>query len=140
MKYCTRCGREMPEGANFCPNCGHRADGSEQGSAYTRTAGDKPRQNDFMTDVTTDFYGRNRLCASLFGILLGTFGIHEFYLGNTFLGILSVLFCWTGIPALVGLVKGIMYLCQPNEEFKGHISDKIKAKYPSENQNDGWKF
>ena len=83
---------------------------------------------------------KNKMTAGLLAIFVGYFGVHKFYLGQSGIGVVYLLFCWTGIPALVGLVKGIMYLCQPNEEFKGHISDKIKAKYPPENQNDGWKF
>lgn len=138
MKYCVKCGKELPDEANFCPNCG--SDNRTNRFSYAKTGNDAPRRNDFLTDITTDFYGRNRLCAGLFGILLGTFGVQEFYMGKTTAGILSVLFMWTGIPSIVGLVKGIIYICQPNEEFKAHISDKIKARYPSENQNGDLKF
>jgi uncharacterized protein involved in response to NO len=32
-------------------------------------------------------------------------------------GILYVLFCWTFIPALAGIIEGIIYLTKSDEEF-----------------------
>ncbi len=61
---------------------------------------------------------KNRLVAGLLAILLGNFGIHHFYLGRTTYGILSILFCWTAIPGIIGLVEGIMILVQTDEEFR----------------------
>jgi len=29
MKFCTKCGAQLDEGASFCPSCGARADGTE---------------------------------------------------------------------------------------------------------------
>lgn len=61
---------------------------------------------------------KNRFTAGLFAILLGSFGIHQFYLGRTGMGVLYLLFCWTGIPGIIGLVEGIIILTQTDEEFK----------------------
>lgn len=58
----------------------------------------------------------NKLTYGLFGILLGWFGLNEFYAGYTVRGILSCIFCWTGIPEIVNLVKGIAALCRPADE------------------------
>lgn len=60
---------------------------------------------------------KSKIAAGLFAILLGGIGIHHFYLGHVVLGILYILFCWTGIPSLVGLVEGILYLTQSDEAF-----------------------
>ena len=38
-------------------------------------------------------------------------GIQEFYAGHTGLGILCLLFCWTGLPAIFALVRIIMAIC-----------------------------
>ncbi|MGD9761505.1 MAG: NINE protein [Candidatus Izemoplasmatales bacterium] len=61
---------------------------------------------------------KNRVTAALLAILLGGFGVHKFYLGKTGTGILFILFFWTGIPAIIGLVEGIIMLTQSDEEFK----------------------
>lgn len=60
---------------------------------------------------------KNRLAAASLAILVGMFGIHKFYLGRSAAGILYLLFCWTGLPGLVGLVEGIVYLFQSDGEF-----------------------
>lgn len=61
--------------------------------------------------------GRNRVAAALFALLLGGLGVHKFYLGKIGQGILYLLFCWTFIPALVGLIEGIIYLTKSDQEF-----------------------
>lgn len=61
--------------------------------------------------------GRSRVAAAVFAILLGGIGIHKFYLGRVGQGILYILFCWTFIPALIGLIEGIIYLTMTNDEF-----------------------
>lgn len=44
--------------------------------------------------------------------LLGGIGIHKFYAGKTGAGICFLLFCWTGIPAIIALIDGISALCK----------------------------
>lgn len=60
---------------------------------------------------------KDKVAAGLFGIFLGGLGVHKFYLGQPGMGILYILFFWTGIPALVGLIEGILYLTSSSEEF-----------------------
>lgn len=50
-------------------------------------------------------------------LLLGGFGIHEFYVKNNLGGILSILFCWTYIPCAVALIKFIVWLCRGEDEW-----------------------
>jgi TM2 domain-containing membrane protein YozV len=38
-------------------------------------------------------------------LILGSFGAHHFYLGRNGWGILYLLFCWTGIPTLLGFIE-----------------------------------
>ena len=54
---------------------------------------------------------KNQYIAALLAIFLGGFGVHRFYLGNIFIGILYLLFCWTGIPAILGIIEGVYFLC-----------------------------
>lgn len=60
---------------------------------------------------------KEKSTALLLTFFLGGFGIEWFYLGNTAMGVLSLLFCWTGIPALIALVHFIILLCTSSEEF-----------------------
>ena len=48
---------------------------------------------------------KDEVAGVLLALFLGAFGAHHFYLGRTGLGVLYVLFCWTGIPAVVGFVE-----------------------------------
>lgn len=60
---------------------------------------------------------KNKIAAGLLGIFLGGLGIHKFYMGKVGLGILYLLFCWTGIPAVIGFIEGIIYLCSNEHNF-----------------------
>lgn len=45
--------------------------------------------------------------AVLLALFLGGLGVHKFYMGQTGLGILYLLFCWTYIPAILGLIEAL---------------------------------
>lgn len=60
---------------------------------------------------------KNNVAAGVLAILLGGFGVHKFYLGKNGQGLLYLLFFWTMIPALFGLVEGIRYLVADPDEF-----------------------
>ena len=71
----------------------------------------------------------NKLVAALLAIILGGFGIHKFYLHKPVQGILYILFCWTGLPSLIGLIEGIVYLCMSEVNFVWHYGyPKCKPK------------
>lgn len=52
----------------------------------------------------------NKVAYCLFAIFLGGLGIHKFYSGKVGMGIVYILFCWTFIPAVIGLIEGIIGL------------------------------
>lgn len=62
------------------------------------------------TTLTPPLGGPNKVAAALFGILLGGIGIHKFYVGRVGWGIVYLLFCWTFILAIIGIIEGIVYL------------------------------
>lgn len=72
----------------------------------------------FLEDVM-----RNRNVAILLSMMLGFTGSQFFYLGSTGAGVISVLFCWTGIPALVSFIKGISLMCMSQSEFDNAYND-----------------
>ncbi len=66
---------------------------------------------------------KSKVAAGVLGILLGSFGIHKFYLGYNKEGIIMLLvtvlsfgfLAW--VTSIVGLVEGIIYLTKTDEEF-----------------------
>ncbi len=61
---------------------------------------------------------KNKIVAAVLAILLGGIGVHKFYLGQTGKGILYILFCWTYIPAIIGVIEGVIMLCSNDENFQ----------------------
>jgi TM2 domain-containing membrane protein YozV len=61
---------------------------------------------------------KSKMAAGILAILLGDIGVHKFYLGNIGMGILYLCFCWTGIPGVIGLIEGIIYLTSSKEDFE----------------------
>ena len=65
-----------------------------------------------------------KLVAGILAILLGSLGIHKFYLGYQKTGIImllvSLLTCGVGacVMSIIGIVEGIMYLTKSNAEFE----------------------
>lgn len=52
----------------------------------------------FFFKTQFDHRKKNGTTAMLLSLFLGSFGMNFFYLGNWVLGILCILFFWTGIP------------------------------------------
>ena len=58
---------------------------------------------------------RDKNKAGLLAIFLGMFGIHRFYLGQTFLGIVYCLFFW--VTWMLGILDGIILLTMDEQDF-----------------------
>lgn len=58
----------------------------------------------------------NKVTYALLAIFLGGLGAHKFYSGKTGMGIVYLIFCWTFIPAIIGLIEGIISLSKPEIE------------------------
>lgn len=65
--------------------------------------------------------------------MLGSLGIHKFYLGYTKEGVImllvSLLTCGIGavVMEIIGLIEGIMYLVKSDEEFQATYVDSHKG-------------
>ncbi|WP_400152191.1 TM2 domain-containing protein [Candidatus Methanarcanum hacksteinii] len=57
----------------------------------------------------------NKIAYALLAILLGWIGIHRFYARRFVSGILYIFFCWTTIPAILGIVEGIVALTEEDD-------------------------
>jgi TM2 domain-containing membrane protein YozV len=64
-----------------------------------------------------------KIAAGICGILLGSLGVHKFILGYTKEGVIMLLisvltlFLLSFIPAIIGLVEGIIYLTKSDADF-----------------------
>lgn len=88
---CRSCGQTVNAAAEICPHCGVRL---------------------LMPPAQ-----KSKLAAALLAFFLGGLGIHKFYLGKTLWGIIYLVFCWTGIPSIIGFIEGILYLIKSEEAF-----------------------
>ena len=71
-------------------------------------------------DNRSNSRGVNKTTYALLAFFLGVFGAQEFYAGNTRAAVLSLLFCWTGIPTIYGIYKFIIAVAKPADE-NGYI-------------------
>jgi Predicted membrane protein len=114
---CTSCGA-MNNSATTCEYCG----ASLQIITNTTTQGAQQVVKEVIyvkqQPQAEVFPGTsNKMVAGILGIFLGGLGIHKFYLGKIAAGVLYCLFCWTFIPALIGFIEGVIYLCMSDDEF-----------------------
>ncbi|MCI8497178.1 MAG: NINE protein [Clostridiales bacterium] len=104
---CTNCGVPKGSGNNFCPNCGKQTAPqavvcTNCGVSLSQSAGGGAQ--------------KSKIAAGVLGILIGSFGVHNFYLGYTTKAVIQLLItvctCGIGAPvsAIWGLVEGIMIL------------------------------
>lgn len=63
----------------------------------------------------------NKAVYATLTILLGTIGINKFYAGKVKSGILSILFCWTGIPTILSIAEFITVLTEKKDK-NGKVS------------------
>ena len=52
-------------------------------------------------------YGKDIGLFRVLAIFLGGLGAHRFYLGQFALGFVYLIFCWTFIPAILGVIDAI---------------------------------
>lgn len=135
-KVCPQCGAPIDPMANECKFCGEKltvqqtAQQSQPQQVYTQQP-QQPQvviqqqapQQIYVSGINPAWPVKSKVTAGILGILLGGIGVHKFYMGKIGMGILYLCFCWTGIPAVVGFIEGIVYLCSSDENFqlKHHV-------------------
>lgn len=137
-RVCPQCGAPIDPGASECKFCGEKLAVqqvaqqmvNQQAAPQQQVVYAQPQpqvvinqQPVYTTAINPAWPVKNKMVAGLLGIFLGGLGIHKFYMGKIGMGILYLVFCWTYIPAIVGFVEGIIYLCSNDENFqlKHHV-------------------
>lgn len=89
LGFCEECGKQISDKARACPNCG-----AVIGTSKSRTT------------------------AVVLALFLGGLGFHKFYLNRPIAGLLYVVFCWTFIPALFGLIEALNFAFMSDNTFR----------------------
>jgi len=137
VKHCINCGEEIADDADVCPECGVNQTASLESAHGQRSADEKycvscgaliNKQAELCPECGVDqpsggSSSSDQVAAGILAILLGGLGVHKFYQGNTKLGLLYLCLFWTAIPALLGLIEGILILVADEEEYERKYAD-----------------
>lgn len=96
-QYCYACGDEVDARAEICPHCGVR----------------QPE----VPSLAQRRRRKSKGTATLLALTLGGFGAHRFYLGQWKTGAAMLLFWWTFIPALFGVVDFVRFAYLSDRRF-----------------------
>jgi len=88
---------------------------------------------------------KNKTVAATLALLMGIFGVHRFYLGQRFIGVIHLIFFFFAFgltvdegepfilaPALVGFIDAVLLFVMPPEEF----DDKYNREYLTERRRE----
>lgn len=109
---CSACGTPATMGATFCAKCGNKL--SDREAATVLMTSQAPSSAAGRTGASA---ARSRTTAALLALLLGWVGGHKFYVGKVGQGVLYLLFFWTLIPFVVGVIEAVIYLSMSDEAF-----------------------
>lgn len=104
---CLNCGVAVGTGESFCPNCGI------QTAPYACVC---TNCGVALSQPVIAGEQKSKLVAGILGIILGSFGVHNFYLGYTGKAVaqllITLLSCGAGatITSIWGLIEGILIL------------------------------
>lgn len=131
QNVCPQCGAPIELGATECKFCGEKfavAQANQQVYQAPPQPQVQPQPQTIyvqqpVSGINPSWPIKNKIVAAILAIFFGGLGIHKFYMGKIGMGIVYLLFCWTGIPEFIGFIEGIIYLCSNDEnwQLKHHV-------------------
>ena len=107
---CPACARTITEGTAVCPHCSVHiptyAPALVQDEFTLMASMSDSQRLLFQQQLTT--VRKDTTIGAILAFFLGGLGVHHFYMGNILAGVIYVLFCWTFIPALLGLIEAFL--------------------------------
>ena len=76
--------------------------------AYNKMLQSLPQDKQMLFVMQYNSAQKNPTSALLLALFLGGLGIHKFYLGQTGLGIVYLLFCWTYVPSIIAFFEAFV--------------------------------
>lgn len=140
---CSQCGAPLEMNANVCPYCGTPVEVAPPPQpTYTPPQSYIPQSNMYQPQVQIPYQPtldagvdpswplKNKTVAGILAILLGSLGVHKFYLDKTTMGIIYIVLTCTAvlafIPAILGLIEGITYLTQNEHNFQ--VNNHVRTR------------
>lgn len=130
--YCRNCGRKIEDGFEYCDECEKKLNEVKEEKKEevvevvenNNNTSEENKETEVKSENTTNTTSNNavnpqaksKVAAGIFAILLGAFGIHNFYLGFNGKAVaqllLTILSCGilSPVSALWGLIEGILIL------------------------------
>jgi len=105
LSNCPECHNPVSDQAATCPKCGHPL---------------KPAQTPGASATPV----KSKSLTVFLALILGGIGAHKFYVDKPGVGLLYLLFCWSFIPSVIGLLEGIQYITMTEEAFQKKYIDK----------------
>ena len=103
--YCKNCGELLFEGQTICIKCGNPIEEQKGNNKNNNSASKQP----FKIKNKGDFNGHSKVIIVLLCLFLGSFGAHNFIMGENKKGIVKIIltvFCGLGfILSIIDLVK-----------------------------------
>lgn len=117
-KFCPSCGVEVNPDV-YCPSCGMRVEGRfcpDCGININGNASVAKDSASVCVDGRTPDKWVSKVAYGLLAIILGGLGIHRFYAGKILSGVIYLLLFWTFVPAVLGLIEGIIALTRDGDQ------------------------
>jgi len=133
---CPECGKSISNQAVSCPSCGYPLnlhsdiDKNNQSTICPICQTPSilsmgkclkcgfPLKQQKIEEIEEYKGHKSRSLAIFLALILGGIGAHKFYVDKPGVGLLYILFCWTFIPAIMGLFSAIRYIFMSDYEFQ----------------------
>lgn len=137
--FCKYCGKEIEEGKEVCNECASK---ETETKVEENVVIEEPKENTNNSETSHTYVNTNsaetgktnsgnknaksKVGAGIMGILLGAFGVHNFYLGYTGKAVAQLLItilscgCLSPVSGIWGLIEGIMILTGDIKDANGN--------------------
>ena len=143
--FCKYCGKEIEEGKEVCNECASKETETKvEENVVIEEPKEETTNNETVNNETTSHTyvntnsaetgntndgnknAKSKVGAGIMGILLGAFGVHNFYLGYTGKAVAQLLItvlscgCLSPVSGIWGLIEGIMILTGEIKDANGN--------------------
>ncbi len=102
--------------------------------AYNAFLQNMPQDKQMLYLMQYNSVKKNPTTAVLLALFLGGIGIHKFYLGQTVIGVIYLIFCWTMIPGIIAFFEAFVIAGQVgkyNQQKAMEISAMLGGANPA---------